>query len=159
MVDTQRRFFLRSKRRVNLQALPWVKDVANFTDLCTRCGKCQSACQESIIVAGDGGFPTVDFKKGECTFCYDCASACPENLFNAEENAPWHQAITITETCLAQNAVECRSCADACDTRAIQFRMTLGSVAQPQITTTSCTGCGACISPCPVSAISMEQRV
>ncbi|MDD1780866.1 ferredoxin-type protein NapF [Enterovibrio sp. ZSDZ35] len=159
MVDKQRRFFLRSKQKISHQSLPWVKDADAFSDHCTRCGKCQQACPERIIVSGDGGFPTIDFNKGECTFCYACAESCPERLFQEESTVPWNQTVSITSHCLAKNAVECRSCADVCEPRAIQFQMTRGSVAQPLISTSSCTGCGACVSPCPVSAISMEQSL
>ncbi|WP_407330387.1 ferredoxin-type protein NapF [Enterovibrio sp. 27052020O] len=158
MVDQRRRFFLRSTQSTQNQPLPWIKDSMAFTDQCTRCGECQRACEENIIVPGDGGYPSIDFNKGECTFCYACAQHCPESLFLPEIEQPWQQVIAIKESCLAKQNIECRSCNDACDTRAIRFQHQLGSVAQPQIQISDCNGCGACIAPCPVNAISMEQH-
>jgi len=51
-----------------------------IVDRCTRCGACAAACPETIITAGDGGFPAVDFHRGECTFCGACADACPVKI-------------------------------------------------------------------------------
>ncbi|MGB5251654.1 MAG: 4Fe-4S dicluster domain-containing protein, partial [Sedimenticolaceae bacterium] len=54
--------------------MPWA--VAAFCDLCRRCDDCIRACEESVVVRGDGGFPTVDFNRGGCSFCGACAHAC-----------------------------------------------------------------------------------
>ena len=137
------------------QRLPWVDNEAEFVSACTRCEKCITACEESIIVKGDGGFPIVDFTKGECTFCEQCASVCPEHLFTVTEKSAFSHRITINESCLAKRAVECRSCSDMCDTQAIRFQLTLGSVTQPKLNFDDCNGCGACVAACPTSAISM----
>ena len=51
--------------------LPWSVSWDEFITDCTRCGDCLTACPEQILVKGDGGFPTVDFLRGECTFCAD----------------------------------------------------------------------------------------
>lgn len=157
MVDTHRRFFLRSKARVRVNPLPWIADWENFTDQCTRCGDCIRACEQKVIVSGDGGFPTINFNQGECTFCYACAAQCPEQLFKPESDKPWDQVVTINDQCLTQKGVECRSCSDACETRAIRFQLTMGHVAQPKLNQQDCTGCGACIVPCPANAIAMEN--
>ncbi|CZF79113.1 NAD(P)H-quinone oxidoreductase subunit I, chloroplastic [Grimontia celer] len=157
MVDTRRRFFLRSAAKAKVQPLPWIADRDNFTDQCTRCGECHLVCEEQVIVNGDGGFPSIDFSKGECTFCYACAEQCPEKLFAPETEKPWEQVITIKDSCLTFKGVECRSCSDVCDTRAIRFRLTQGQVAQPHLNLQDCTGCGACIAPCPANAIAMEM--
>ncbi|MBE1274546.1 ferredoxin-type protein NapF [Enterovibrio baiacu] len=162
MVDNRRRAFMRTPfkhiAKASIQPLPWIKDVSTFTDDCSRCGECIKACETQIIKQGDGGFPTVDFTSGECTFCYACADACPEPLFLEEHAQPWQQAISIDDACLAKKSVECRSCADACETQAIRFRLSVGSVAQPQFNSDDCTGCGACLSPCPVDAITMQTN-
>ncbi|MCV6039462.1 ferredoxin-type protein NapF, partial [Escherichia coli] len=71
----------------------------------------------------DGGFPSVDFSIDECTFCYQCANVCPEPLFLAETEQPWHAKAVISDSCLAKQNVECRSCGDMCDPMAIQFKL------------------------------------
>jgi ferredoxin-type protein NapF len=163
LVDlSKRRFF--SKRSNQNQftfetgtRLPWAKPDADFTDACTQCGECLKACETQIITKGVGGFPTVDFEKGECTFCQKCADICPENAFLATNEAPWQITAKINETCLAYQNVECRTCAEECEPRAIQFSHNVGRVAQPKLDSELCTGCGACLSVCPVSAISMTD--
>ncbi|KOO15862.1 ferredoxin [Vibrio xuii] len=160
MVDlSKRRLF--SKRTVddNTIRLPWLANSARFTDLCTRCGKCAENCETNIIINGDGGFPQVDFSRGECTFCYGCAQACPESLFEPEQNNPWNAKASMTDGCLAKQNVECRSCGDMCETMAIQFKLEIGKVAQPNIDLDECTGCGACVAVCPTSSINVSNLV
>ena len=36
---------------------------------------------------------------------------------------------------------------------AIRFRPTLGGVSQPELDRAACTGCSACVAPCPTHAI------
>ena len=65
-----RRAFLRGRpgrKSIHVQ-LPWLATLS-FVDDCTRCGECLAACPEKIIVRSTGGFPSIDFAKGECTFC------------------------------------------------------------------------------------------
>jgi Pyruvate/2-oxoacid:ferredoxin oxidoreductase delta subunit len=62
-----------------------------------------------------------------------------------------------TELCLAFKSVECRSCYDPCENRAIEMRHRVGAVAIPVIDATRCNGCGACHAPCPVTAIEIKN--
>ncbi|MGF1714684.1 ferredoxin-type protein NapF [Photobacterium chitinilyticum] len=155
MFDRTRRNLLSRRRTPALQRMPWVVDEDTFVDSCTRCNKCISACETQIIVKGDGGFPTVDFTHGECTFCTRCAEVCPEMLFRPTTEQPWDIKAQINASCLAQNKIECRSCGDMCEVQAIRFKLQVGGVALPELDTDVCNGCGACLSVCPASAISM----
>lgn len=157
MVDASRRGFFRGRPRPKAEIRPpWALAEALFTDRCTRCNDCLKACPEQILVAGDGGFPTVDFKRGECTFCGDCVTACePLALQRADGTAVWSIKAQIAPTCLPEHGVECRVCGDFCDARAIRFTPRLGGSPLPAIDREQCTGCGACVAPCPVSAISL----
>jgi ferredoxin-type protein NapF len=117
---------------------------------------CIDACPEQIIVIGDGGYPTIDFKRGECTFCADCVSACkPLALVRGEDQPGWTHKAVIADSCLPHRGVECRVCEDFCDARAIRFSPRLGGSPLPVIAAEKCTGCGACLAPCPVNAISI----
>ncbi|MGF1699305.1 ferredoxin-type protein NapF [Photobacterium makurazakiensis] len=157
MFDRSRRRLL-TRRRPDLQRMPWVVDEDVFTDSCTRCNKCISACETQIITKGDGGFPIVDFNRGECTFCYRCADSCPEPLFQPQTEQPWPLVAQINEGCLAHKNIECRSCGDMCDVQAIHFKLQFGGVAKPELNWVDCTGCGACVSVCPTSAITMVMN-
>ncbi|PKG75794.1 ferredoxin-type protein NapF [Shewanella sp. GutCb] len=149
--QSRRRLFNRKKN--DAVHLPWVKKDIEFTDECTRCNKCIQACETNIIIKGDGGFPEVDFNIDECTFCQRCVDVCPEPLFTDTSAAPWEVTASIQDTCMAYQGIWCQSCKDACDVSAISFTMAIGKAPQPNIDVDACTGCGACVAPCPSNAI------
>ncbi len=158
MVDlARRRLFTRKANSEDSLFLPWLSEPARFTDLCTQCGKCVTACETQIIVKGDGGFPQVDFSIDECTFCYQCAQSCPEHLFVAQEQSPWQARASINNQCLAEQNVECRACGESCEQMAITFELAVGRVAQPRLSLEQCNGCGACVSICPTASIKVSN--
>ncbi len=132
---------------------PWALPEARFAELCSGCGECLDACPDGIIVAGRGKLPQVNFKLGECDFCGECVEACRIGALDREQSEPWDIRAEIQGNCLSLNAIVCRSCGDACEPRAIGFRIEPGGVSRPELTTESCTGCGACLAVCPVDAV------
>jgi ferredoxin-type protein NapF len=104
----------------------------------------------------DGGFPTVDFSRGECTFCGECSARCPEAVFVTAHAIRFEHIASIQDFCLALNAVDCQSCRDICPEAAIRFVPTRGMPFQPVLETDRCTGCGACLSVCPAQAIALS---
>ena len=64
--------------------------------------------------------------------------------------------LQIADHCLSLTGVACRACEDVCAVRAIRFRPNLGGVDRPSIDAEACTGCGDCLSLCPVKALSLE---
>jgi len=156
---SKRRFLKGQFAPHRLQGLPWLKSVDTFYADCTACGECVTSCPEGIVRQSDGLPPQIDFQRGECTFCYKCAQSCPENLFLSMEEEPWQQAIEISGNCLAKAQVECRICIEECEAQALTAQLSIGSVAQPVFDSDRCTGCGACIKPCPTDAITMIDRL
>lgn len=152
-----RRGFLRARIRQDGSALrpPWALDEAAFIERCTRCNACVEGCPTGIVARGAGGFPVVDFSRGECTFCAECVERCePRALVRSADNLPpWTLRASIGERCLAVQNVECRVCGENCPQSAIRFRPRLGGVAHPALDPDACNGCGACVAPCPASAI------
>lgn len=151
-----RRNFLRGRfsARRGPKRPPWALAEDAFLGACTRCGDCVRACPTHIVIDRDAGYPTIDFGGGECTFCGDCAGACATGaLRRAAGQPPWAIVASVGEDCLARQHVECRVCGDLCDARAIRFLPQLGGIAQPQIDAAACTGCGACVAPCPTRAL------
>lgn len=156
MVDLSRRAFFRARTRPKAEIRPpWALPEETFITTCTRCNDCIKSCPQHILIIGDGGYPTVDFAHGECTFCGDCITACqPKALTRIEaEQLGWNYKASIDEACLPRQGVECRVCGDFCDSRAIGFPPRLGGSPLPEINLETCTGCGACVAPCPVAAI------
>lgn len=158
MTDLARRNFLRASGKKTQQPLPWIISPTHFYAHCTRCNLCIDSCATKIISIGDGGFPTIDFSKGECSFCYQCAQVCETNIFKPRTTEPWQQSITIANDCLAFNKIACRSCEDFCESAAIVFKPLLGSPSQPLVNSELCNGCGACIKPCPTQSITITRN-
>ncbi|MBL8421325.1 MAG: ferredoxin-type protein NapF [Dechloromonas sp.] len=158
MVDASRRGFLRGRPRPRAEMRPpWASPESAFIDRCTRCGDCLTACPQGILVPGDGGFPTVDFSQRECTFCGACAAACqPLALVRCEGLPAWPGKALVSDACLPRRGIECRVCGDFCAVRAIRFAPRLGGTPLPAIDKGTCTGCGACVAPCPTTAITIQ---
>lgn len=161
MVDASRRGFFRGRPRPRAENRPpWALPEGGFIDTCTRCNDCLTACPEAIIISGDGGFPTIDFKRGECTFCADCVTACQPHALSRQDDQPaWSIKAVISPACLPEHGVECRVCGDYCDSRAIRFAPRLGGSPLPAVDVECCTGCGACLASCPVSAITLQTPI
>ena len=164
-MDVARRGFLRGRLRNVTPAPrpPWALDEAEFVNRCSRCDACIQACPTGVLRAADGGYPTVDFSLGECTFCGECVTACKDRALLRTPDAPaWSMRARLDERCVATKGVECRICGENCEAGAIRFRPALGGISRPELDATPCTGCGACVAPCPVGAIvvgnPMESR-
>lgn len=151
-----RRQFLRGDVSGRKPALrpPWALEGDAFLAACTRCGDCLPVCPTKIIAIA-AGYPTVDFARGECTFCGACADACKPRALLKAEAPPWRINAQIRTNCMAFANTVCRSCGDACAAAAIRFRPRLGGAAVPEVDAGKCTGCGACVAPCPVQAIAL----
>lgn len=164
-MDAQRRSLLRGRWAAAQAAEPaaamrppWaLRPDDRFTAACTRCGDCVRACPEKVLRIGDGGFPVIDFSHAGCSLCGECRNACTRRAFDGGASAAaftWRAR--VDPSCLAQRGVECRVCGDACDAGALKFAPTRGGVARLRIEARACTGCGACVSTCPVQALHLR---
>lgn len=127
-----------------------------FIDTCTSCGDCIATCPQNIIVSGSGGYPEVDFHRGECTFCDLCTDGCEVNALSNSVQPRWSLSLEVADKCLAAGKVVCQTCGDSCDVRAIRFPARVGVISTPNINANACTGCGACVASCPVQALTLR---
>jgi len=139
---------------------PWALDERLFVERCTRCGECSAACPGGLIVPGRGGYPRIEFSAGGCDFCGACRTACRSGALNTAGDTapPWNLKAFVGEECLALKGVVCRACGEACDTRAIRFRLEVGGLARPLVDGEACTGCGGCLARCPVDAVNLRRE-
>jgi ferredoxin-type protein NapF len=136
---------------------PWALTEPDFLDTCTGCGACVERCPEQVLVRAAAGYPVFDPRLGECTFCGECAQACtPRALDRTTVAEPWHRLAVVGDACLPRHGVVCSSCRDACPEQAIRFPLAT-ALPVPSIDAECCTGCGACVSVCPVDAIVLHS--
>lgn len=159
--SVSRRQFLRGDlgmRRAPVRP-PWALEEFAFIERCDQCGKCVAACESRIIQRDKHGFPFINFHNGECTFCAACLDLCAAGALQAQSGEqPWRLEPVIDPKCMAMNGVVCRTCAEQCEAGAIHFFHVVGRGAVPTVQALSCTGCGACVGPCPSAAISLRRR-
>ncbi len=158
MVDLSRRSMLTGSWRNASNGIlpPWARETTYFLAHCLRCDACIQRVRPTSCSEG-GGYPSVDFKRGECSFCYACAQACTESLFLPRHTGPGSDFYAHGKL-PRQQSVECHRCRDSCEPMAITFRPTLSGIYQPQLDSQACNGCGACVAICPVSAIKAENH-
>ncbi|KMT64093.1 ferredoxin-type protein NapF [Catenovulum maritimum] len=160
MVDLAKRSLLRGRLTQKTQLVvmrpPWSAAEDTFTNECTQCNQCIEACPTKVIQKGEGGYPELNFAKDECDFCEDCIKACPTKAID-QTNPKTNQFFPVlTDNCLAQKNIYCRSCGENCEPQAIEFKYINGAIAQPQINLDACIQCGACVSPCPTQAVQFK---
>lgn len=137
---------------------PWSRDEADFLEACEPCGMCIAACPTGVLVKGHAGYPIVDFGNAACTLCGKCADVCKQECFIPRDRVPWSLKASIGKLCVEPKGVVCRACQENCPSDAITFKPLLGGGANPIVSFEKCTGCGACMRPCPVRAISITSH-
>lgn len=141
--------------------------VGHFTDTCTACHLCVSACPPQILLPsflefGVSGImqPRMNFATGHCTYeCTICGDVCPTGaiLPLAVEQKKLTQtgiAKFIKENCVVytDNTV-CGACSEHCPTKAVNMVPYPNPLNKPltipDVKPELCIGCGGCEHACP----------
>ena len=139
---------------------PWALEEEQFIDRCTGCGDCLPACEYGLIKEGRGKYPQLDFSLAGCDFCRDCVEVCKTGAlhYDAENDSPpWSLKASILPACLSLNGIVCRSCGEACEVKAIRFKLEVGGIARPLLDREACTGCGECFAVCPIKSVQISE--
>jgi len=167
-VNANRRAFLRgayltregrneeAKRQKPLGPVPpWHQGLA-LESHCVDCTQpCIASCEPGIIKIHPqshdyASIPYLDFTSSGCTFCGACVEACPIEIETGNNATPRIGTLVLNRSsCIAWQDIICMSCSNACEYKAI----TTMHQRRPQIVTSNCTGCGKCVSVCPVNAM------
>lgn len=141
---------------------PGAQKEESFTALCARCGACNRACPEGILLpdfghSGLGGLltPVVHYNKAYCfEFCNECTKVCPTGAIErlaleSKRSRSIGLAKVRRGKCIAwKNGEYCMVCQEFCPYLAISVTRHNG-VNCPVVKEDVCRGCGACQLNCP----------
>lgn len=156
---------------------PGALTAKHFTQHCTACQLCVSACPNGVLRPSSdlGRFmqPELSYERGYCRpECTRCSEVCPAGAIkpiSREEKASTQvgHAVWIRKNCVViTDDVHCGNCERHCPTGAIQMVPSDESNPRshkiPVINAERCIGCGACENLCPArpySAIYVEGHL
>ncbi len=153
-----RRDFLKSRLATPAPEFrpPWTDEAAVQAG-CTGCANCVDACPQNILELDENRHVRVSLRGAECTFCRACADACDAPVFDTEQTPPWPVVAEISGTCLLAAGIACQLCTDICEPQALRLDPGVRPMGRIRLETASCTGCGACLAPCPNTAITLSD--
>ena len=144
---------------------PGSLSIRHFTNNCTACHLCVSACpthviQPSLFQYGITGImqPFMDFHTQFCNFeCTVCSEVCPTGAIQPielEEKKLTQLGISkfIKENCIVYtDDKDCGACSEHCPTKAVNMVFYKDDLKIPEVTEEICIGCGACEYACPTT--------
>lgn len=150
-------------KKSNHATPPGSKGIEHFTDFCTACHLCISACptgvlQPAFLEYGLTGMlqPFLDNHKGFCNFeCVLCSKVCPSGAImpiKLEDKKLTQVGIAqfVKDNCIVYTEkTDCGACSEHCPTKAVKMEPIEGNLVAPKVYADYCIGCGACEYACP----------
>ena len=146
---------------------PGSRSIQHFTNTCTACHLCVSACPSNVLAPSflEYGFlgimqPRMDFNSGHCNYeCAICLNICPSGAIQPlplekKKLTQVGAAKFIKENCVVYtDNNNCGACSEHCPTKAVDMVPYANPVGKqlviPEVNTDICVGCGACEHACP----------
>lgn len=146
----------------------------NFSDHCTGCQLCVSACPNKVLRPSSSLTtlmqPEMSYEKGYCRpECNICSEVCPAGAIrpvSIEEKSSiqiGHAVVNLDLCVVNTDDVDCGNCARHCPAGAISMVKKnpedMLSIRIPAVNEETCIGCGACENLCParpLAAIHVE---
>jgi len=150
---------------------PGSLSLAHFTQACTACYLCVSACPTNVITPsfleyGITGLlqPLMNYHKSFCDYeCNICGKVCPTGAIfslplEEKKLIQIGEVKLVKEKCIVYvDKQNCGACGEVCPTHTINF-INKSNVLYPETDTQYCIGCGACEKACPTSPKSIVVR-
>jgi ferredoxin len=143
---------------------PGTQRAKRYAETCISCHLCVSICPTGVLVPAfwdstTKGWmqPKMDFTRGFCDdTCHACTRICPTDAIQPltlkeKQSVQIGVAVLVKNLCIPVSEREpCAKCAEVCPTDAIKLNPYLRDLLLPEILQDQCTGCGACVTICPV---------
>jgi ferredoxin len=143
---------------------PGSLNTTHFTQACTSCSLCVSACPTQVLTPtfmdfGIAGLmqPKMNYEKSYCDYeCDVCSTVCPTGAImplslDEKKLTQIGEAKLLEDICVVYvNHNNCGACGEVCPTHAIRF-VDKENILYPEIDKQYCIGCGACQLACPTT--------
>jgi ferredoxin len=138
--------------------------VAHFSDTCTACQLCVTACPSRVLTPtlfeyGLGGLlqPMMNYSSGFCNYeCTICGEVCPTGAIrpvpvDIKKLIQIGKSTFVREDCVVvAKKKDCAACSEHCPTKAVHTVPYESGLFIPELNNDLCIGCGACEYACPV---------
>jgi ferredoxin len=137
--------------------------VQRFSNLCTACHLCVTACPTQVLTPslfdyGIAGMlqPKMNYNASYCNYdCVECSHVCPTGALlplgiAEKKEVQLGKATFVKSDCIVvTKKADCGACSEHCPTKAVHM-VPYEHLFLPEVNGDICVGCGACEHACPV---------